>query len=215
MMGPHLLPLDHPLKAQLDAIFSVSRVLENRQTLDEAGFDIIAAMPGSFVIVARHPAMPGYVFKMYLDSEKRSKDGLSHCEWLVRRCIGAAYLRDIIRKQHIRYFTVPDKWLYILPLYPFSTEPAILVATDMQLVSKSRTKKAWKTCITRKHLDELYSIIKHGYGTTHLVRNLPMTRQGTFAFTDTEHPKRPPKLNRVKSYLSEEMQTYWDTIIKN
>jgi len=215
LMAPHLLPLDHPLKPQLDRIFS-SRVTEDKDTLIQAGFSIIASMPGSFVIVARHPSVPGYVFKLYLDSELRNKDNIPNSEWLARRCIGADIIRKLIHKKKIRHFTIPDKWLYVLSRYPLSKgpnpQPVIVVETDMELESEEVTKLAWKSYVTPRHLDELHSIIKHGYGTIGLVRNIPYTKNGTFAFTDTEYPVRKLKLKKVKPYLSEEMQEYWSTL---
>jgi len=218
MMTPYLLPLDHPVKTMLDCIFSQSRAIENKQTLIEAGFIIIASMPGSFVIVARHPLIPGYVFKLYLDTEMRSKDGIANCEWLTRRCMGAEKIKRTIRQRKIRHFTVPDKWLYVLPLYPFSNvphpQPVILVASDMEPEGEEVTQLAWKTSIQHRHLDELYAILKHGYGTTGLVRNIPYTKSGKFAFIDTEYPERHHKLKKIKTYLSEEMQGYWDTLIR-
>ncbi len=216
LMAPYLLPLDHPIKSKLDAIFSQSRVTENNETLTEAGFTIIASMPGSFVIVARHPAVPGYVFKLYLDSELRNKDNIPNCEWLARRCIGAEIIRKLIHKKKIRHFTVPDKWLYVLSRYPLSKgpnpQPVIVVETDMELESEQVTELAWKTYVKPEHLDELYSIIKHGYGTIRVVSNIPYTKNGKFAFTDTEYPIRKLKLRKVKRYLSEEMQEYWNTV---
>ena len=217
IMERYLLPLDHPLKSQLDAIFSQFRVLESKHTLQAAGFEIIAAMPGSFVIVAKHPAMPGYVFKMYLDSEERCKDGVPNCLWLARRCAGAQKIRKVISAKKIRHFVVPDKWLYVLPLFPVATgpypQPVILIATDMKLASERLTTRAWKTFVRKKHLDELYAIIRHGYGSVALVRNIPYTLDGKFAFTDTEYPIRKFKFERVKQSLSEDMQRYWDQLI--
>src|SRR5437879_3358110 len=76
MMAPYLLPIEHPFKPRLDAIFSQARIIENASTLVDAGFSIIAGpMPISFIVVARHPEFPGYVFKIYLDSETRSRKG--------------------------------------------------------------------------------------------------------------------------------------------
>jgi hypothetical protein len=217
LMAPYLLPLDHPIKATLDSIFSQSRVTQDKQTLIDAGFSVIASMPGSFVVVARHPAVPGYVFKLYLDSETRCKQGIPNWEWLTRRCIGAEKIRKLIHKKKLRYFTIPDKWLYPLPLN-FSSQgsqaqPVVVVETDMELESEQATELAWKTHITPKHLDELYAILRNGYGTIRLAPNIPYTKNGTFAFTDTEYPERRFKLKRAKLYLSEEMQLYWDQLI--
>src|ERR1043165_7543875 len=64
IIAPFLIPNDHPVKDALDYLFSQSRATENEQSLLDAGFEIIAKMPVSFVIVARHYAVQGYVFKI-------------------------------------------------------------------------------------------------------------------------------------------------------
>lgn len=220
-IAPYLLPIDHPMKPMLDSIFSQSRVIENERTLVDAGFEIIAGpMPYSFIIVARHPMIPGYVFKIYLDSESRSRKNLPHWKWLFYRCTGAEGIRKIIKRKNIRYFLVPDKWLYILPTYPYSSamnlQPIILMETDMEPESAEVTERMWKTGITRDHLDELYSIFKHGHGGPGIVMltdNVPFTKKGKFAFTDTEDPQGGAKLRYVKQFISEEFQEYWDSLI--
>ncbi|MBS0655964.1 MAG: hypothetical protein JSR46_09320, partial [Verrucomicrobia bacterium] len=146
IMAPYLLPLDHPAKPILDMIFSQARVTESKKTLENAGFEIIASMKVSFITVARHPALPGLVFKIYLDTEKRRREELHQVEWLIKRCVNAEKIRTFIAKKKINYFTVPDKWLYILPERPVSRElnpqPLIVVETDMQLVSHGDTELA-------------------------------------------------------------------------
>ncbi|MES2344617.1 MAG: hypothetical protein V4494_01575 [Chlamydiota bacterium] len=215
-ISPYLLPSDHPIKPTLDLIFAAPGVLKNEETLLNQGFNVITT-GGSYVTIARHPAVPGYVFKLYYDEETRIKDNTPHWEWLVRRCIGAEKIRKVIKKKKCHYLTVPDKWLYLLPQESsenFSSQPILLIATDMEIENEHITKKAWKYLITFQHLDELYAIIKHGYGTVGLVRNIPYTKNKVFAFTDTEYPVRPLKLERVYPYLSKEMQRYWDTLIR-
>ncbi len=216
LMVEHLLPLDHPLKTQLDRLFTRSRVTHNEEALKNAGFSIIASMPGSFVIVARHQELPGYVLKLYLDSETRTKEGIPNCVWLAKRCIGAKIIREVINKKKLKHFTVPDKWLYILPPTPLATgpipQPVLVIETDMKLVDELESKHAWQTVITPEHLNELHTIIKHGYGSIRVAENIPYTKQGTFAFTDTEYPKRKLKMKRVSPYLSEELQPYWKQI---
>lgn len=221
-LSPYLLPLNHPIKSALDRIFSQSRVIENERTLLDAGFSVIAGpMPLSFVIVARHPMIPGYVIKLYLDSETRQRKDVPHWRWLMRRCEGARGIRKIIKKKKIRYFSVPDKWLYILPVYPYSSvltpQPVVLVETDMQPESFEVTERMWATAIKRKHLDELYSILRQGYGghgTIFLTNNVPYTKLGKFAFTDTEDPQKEGlPLKHIKKYLSKEMQEYWESLI--
>jgi hypothetical protein len=220
-IAPYLLPLDHPMKPTLDSIFSQSRVVQDQKTLTDAGFQIIAGpMPRSFVIVARHPQVPGFVFKIYLDSEERCREENPHWKSLAKRCAGAFGIRQIITRNNIRHFSVPDKWLYILPLHPFSNvqnlEPIVLMETDMQLESYEVTKQMWKTGITEEYLDELYFILKQGFGghgTACLSVNVPFTKQGKFAFTDTESSRAELRLKNIKKYLSKDMEQYWDGLI--
>ncbi len=219
---PYLLPLDHPAKAALDGIFSQSRALENEKSLLDAGFNVIAGpMPFSFAIVAKHPSIPGYVFKLYLDTETRCRKDIPNWVWLTQRCAGARGIKKVIKRNHIRLFTVPDKWLYVVPAYTMPTGPSpqhvILVATDMEPENEEVSREMWKTKITRKHLDELYLILKSGYGghgVLGLPNNVPYTKQGKFAFTDTEDPRTKFHLeNHVKKYLSNEMRRYWDSLV--
>ena len=221
-MFDYLIPIGHPIKAKLDSIFSQSRVLENERTLVEAGFEVLVPpLANSYIIVARHPEIPGYVFKLHLDSENRSRKQLPHWIWLVRRCAEAKKIRKIIKRKNIRYFVVPHKWLFVPPVYPYSSalnpQVVIVVETDMQLVSEEETRNKWKKGIKSKHLDELYSIIKHGYGgvsVLYLVENLPLTKNNKFAFIDTEGPQSDHlEFEFIKRYLSKEMQKYWDSLI--
>jgi len=88
--------------------------------------------------------------------------------------------------------------------------------TEMKVASRETTMRKWKTSVTREHLDELYAILKHGYGgggTAHLVLNVPYIGEGQFAFTDTEDPRSELDLKRVKRFLSKKMQKYWDSLI--
>jgi hypothetical protein len=214
-MAPHLLPLDHPMKGKLDAIFSRSRAIQNQQSLIDAGFIILESGPKSYILLARHPQIPGYLFKLYLDSEQRMHKGVAHWRWLTRRCHGARKIKEVIKKKKLRHFIVPDKWLYILPPFPLSQEPhpqpVILVETYIHLHPDS--ERAWKTRVTPQHLDELYLIYKSGYGSSNMIKNIPYTESGKFAFVDTESPKRKPHLKRTRHFLSKEMQQYWNILI--
>lgn len=215
---PHLLPVTHPAMDILDSLFSQDRVTENLHTFSAAGFEMIDMTSGSFVIVARHPALSGYVLKIYLDSEKRIKKEKPHWEWLLRRCIGAKRIKELIQEKQIKYFVVPDKWIYILPPISFSErtkQPILVIETDMQVQSKEKTIQAWKTQMTPRRLQELFLIFKHGCGSTHVDINVPYTHKGVFAFIDTENPYKGHDLKKVRKYLSKEMQKYWDRLISN
>lgn len=216
-MRPHLIPIFHPSKAILDSLFIYSRVVMNETSLIASGFEVLMTTPHTYVTLARHPLVPGYLFKIYLDSEQRKKDDRPGWEWLLRRCQGAANIRRVIKEEKIKNFLIPDKWLYPLPYLPLSTEskqePVILLVTDMQLVSGKMTRAAWKAA-TKQDLNELHSILSKGYGSAFLTANVPYTQFKKFAFVDTEHPQRNIDLANVIPFLSEEMRPYWYSLIK-
>lgn len=213
-MAPHLLPLDHPMKPILDQIFSSSRVTRNVDTLQQAGFIILRIKHSSFIIVAKHPSVEGYLFKIYPDSEARTRQNKPSWRWLLNRCVGANKIRKILKKHKIKHFVVPDKWIYPLPLFPTdgTQHAVILMVKEMNLVSREKTKEAWRTLATPELLDELYTILKQGCGSNFLSGNIPYTKEGTFAFIDTEYPDRNINLSKIKLYIPEELHSYWDQL---
>lgn len=214
---PYLLPLDHELKPLLDAIFSVGRVLQDEHALTQAGFTIVHSMHSSFIKVVKHPAIPGYLFKLYLDNETRLKGDKPGWWWLTNRCKGAERIREMIKKKNIKHFAVPDKWLYIVPSYFPSAgpivQPVVVVETDMNLESHDMIAWAWQNLASRSVLDELYYILDHGSGSYFLTGNVPYSKSGKFVFIDTEYPKREIKMKKVKQFLNPEMQAYWDHLM--
>lgn len=206
----YLLPQTHPLRGWLDSVFTSSLVLDSEETLRFLGFEILACFSHHATIV-RHPSVSGYIFKMYLNGErKRPRDGITGVEWLLRRCVGADILRKWIQQEKISHFAVPEKWLY--PLSHEERHPVVLIATDMEIASEEETRLAWKTIISEEHLDELYSILGQGYGSINITGNIPYTKNGKFAFVDTEKLRQTHNLARVRPYLSENMRQYWDEL---
>lgn len=206
------LPKDHSIKPVLDTIFS-STVTANGDSFDRAGFITLAITHASYLRVAVHPALPGYIFKIALEDETRQKKGRASWEWLLDRCKGAENIRKLIAKEKIVHFVVPDKWLYRLP-YP-SKQQVILIATDMNLTGHRDNVDAWKNKITKKHLRELHTILSHGYASAYVLANIPYTKNGTFACIDTEYVKRKVKCQQVNQFLSPEMSLYWDKLLKS
>lgn len=216
---PHLIPFDHPAKHFLDSLFFQMNFLENEQTFDQAGFTKITK--NTSCLVARHPCLEGYIFKMYLFPENERKRKLPTWEVLVARCEGAASIRKLIREEQIENFLVPDKWVYPVPFSFFQDLPPeqekhflIVVAQEIEIANAEESKEAWKTTITPKHLDEFYRIFTHGYGSTFLYENVPYAWKGKFAFIDTEYPVRIMDGQRIKKYLSDEMSEYWEMLIQ-
>lgn len=213
----YLIPVNHPAKPVLDALFLQSRVIESEETLLAAGFTILFSQESSFVKVVSHPLLPGYLLKLYLDNETRLKDGRPGWEWLKDRCKGAKKIRKFIKEKKLKHFVVPDKFIYILPSSIGTSgpihQPFVIIVTDMQLVSHEENKWAWMNLATKEVLDELYKVLHKGYGSRFLTGNVPYTKRGKFAFIDTEYPKRHVSLEKAKPYLNPEMQRYWDSLI--
>lgn len=219
---PYMIPVNHPMRKQMDQIFA-NRPTLNLQTYRAAGFiDVGGKRPRSFVQISRHPSLPGYLVKAYLDTETRNKKDKESWTWLVNRCKGARQIKEVIRKKKFRYFRVADKWIYPLPAHPAPPETkeyqqhlAVLLVTDMNLVSKEENLTAWFHFLSENQLDELYTILSYGKGSSYRPDNITYSRNGYFAFIDTEYPDRKPNFDYVRTYLRPEMKRYWDKIVKN
>lgn len=213
---PFLLSDAHPIKPLIDAIFLDKRVTKDEKTFAKAGFQTIAVTERSFIRVAKHPWVPGYLFKVALDSETRNKRDKPEWHWFLQRCIGAKKIRTIIRDNQFQYFKAPHKWIYPLPL---ETKPenshraVVLIVEDMGIVSKEDSKWAWGHKITRAHLNELFVIIRDGKGSSYRYSNIPYTRSGLFAFIDTEYPNAKPDFERIRHALAPKMAAYWDDLV--
>lgn len=204
----YVLPVDHPCSSVLDSFFSCSGILRSEKDLEKKGF-IIICRRSSGLIVARHWALPGYLIKLYLKSCRKSKEEI--LERLVNRCRGAENIRNLIERERLCYFTVPDKWVYFTPC---KEKIPILIVTDMDIVSRKQSIHAWKNFITYASLEELYCIISHGYASSALPTNIPYTRSGLFACIDTEDPIREPRFENVKKHICPKMAAYWDELVR-
>jgi hypothetical protein len=205
---------NHPAKSALDALFRSSRATETEALFEAAGFRTLFRQERSFIRVASHQLVPGYILKLYLDSEQRQKHNRPGWQWLIRRCEGAARIRRTIQQQGIRHFRVPNKWLYPLPArsHPLS-EPFLLLVEDMGLVSRKENTEAWKTLITPEHLKELYIIIREAGGGSYRPANIWLMKQGEFAFIDTEYPQQKFDYQSISGYLSSAGCKYWTTLV--
>jgi uncharacterized protein YozE (UPF0346 family) len=214
-MKRYILRENHPAKGALDAIFVSTRATKDEATFQTSGFITLYAKSRSFVRVVRHPSIPGYLLKVYLDSEQRQKRNRTGWERLVLRCEGAEKIRRIIQKEKIKHFQVPGKWLYALPPHPGCTsieQPFLLLVEEMDLVSSGENRAAWKTVITREYLNELYLVITKAGGSSYRPDNIWLTKYGKFAFIDTEYPRQKFDYHSIAPYLSEEMRSYWATL---
>lgn len=213
---PYLLPSNHPIKPCLDAIFNNQRATLDGDTFSSAGFMSKFIQPRSFIRVASHPSIPGYLVKVYLDDELRIKKNIPGWKWLTNRAKNAKTIRRYIKQNNCKYFIAPNKWIYPLPANPtppvsdaYARKNEILVVEDMNLVPEDENLDAWKTIITKEHLVELYGIITNASGSSYRADNVAYTTCGKFAFIDTEYAHKDPNFNTIHHYLSPEMGDFW------
>lgn len=218
-MAPFVIPDTHPMKNQLNRIFLGRRPTLNERTFVEAGFITMHVQPRSYIRVAKHPLLPGYLLKVYLDSVTTQKKNKPDYYWFVRRCEGAMRIRRSIRKHRFTHFKVARKYIYPLPISPFPGKGAayqqktvVLLVDNMRITSKQESREAWRTKMTKAHLEELYVIIKESGGDSYRPDNIAYTRDGFFAFIDTEYPHTKPDFSKIRNYLSLEMARYWDVL---
>lgn len=214
--APYIMADNHPMRKAMDELFSQARVTQNEASLVKAGFTILHRQPRSCIRVVSHPKLPGYLVKLILDEEVRLKEGKPEWFWFSKRCQLANKIREVIHANNIKHFTVPKKCLYPLPVYP---EPVlnpgqprkivVLLVEDMKITSNSKNLVAWKNAIKKEHLDELYLIIKNVGGSSYRADNIPLTKNGIFAFIDTEYPDIPSNYSKIDPFLSKKMRTYW------
>lgn len=218
---PYLLPQDHPVKPLLDAIFYRTRAIFNLDTLVEAGF--VKTKPRKFtkLVVTTHPAIPGYVFKLYLDAQRYYKDKPEHYYWILR-VQGAQKVRDAIQNYGLeKLFAVPKKWIYELPKEPkppngYLNKLYILVEEDMHILSKEDNKKTWASnYVTHDLLFHLFRLLKEiGLSDSAKPDNIPFSVDGRIAFIDTQtFGKSKVRYEKLTPFLSESNRHYWKGLI--
>jgi hypothetical protein len=212
----YLLPSNHPIKPMLDAIFSVSRVTSSKETLQQAGFKIATKEHYSHTVIARHPKVPGYIFKLYTDDQTWIDDE----EKLMQRIQGALLAQEIIGKHGWEaYFKVPQKLLYRLPksLNP-EGKRFILIAEDLHIHSKNTNLDKWSSKqVKGEKLDALYTFLTEGgFADSIYPFNLPFTHDGKWAVIDTEkYYAWPINYHLLTIYLHYNMQVHWEHLIDN
>ena len=208
------LPKNHPVHRKLDRLFAHSRPLLSLEALIQAGF--VKAKPRKFthLIVTRHPAMPGYIFKLYLDPQRYPKGESEDVAWR-QRIAGAEKIRKMIRKNNWeRVFKVPRKWIYTTPKthldkdYPCKL--TLLVEEDMDLASSKKNRLLWKA-ISPKRLHQLQQILQTiGLRDCAKPDNIPFSRDGKIAFIDTQsRGEESVAYKKLLPYLRPPMKVYW------
>lgn len=216
---PYLLPKEHRASNALHAIFSEKGVLASIGSMQAAGFVILLYRERGGLILAKHPLLKNFLVKAYLDTA-------THVEWTrwVRRVKGRDRIRQFLNDNpcYRKYFKVPKKWIYRIPLTSRgdATEASVpreyvLLVEEMHLVDKETNLQMYKK-IRRKALDGLYLIIDQtGFSDGHL-GNLPFSGDGKIAFIDTEFTNTwPVHFEWLTPWFSSHNQRYWEALIEN
>lgn len=210
---PYMLPLSHPLKPILDRIFCSGTVLDDEEHVAQAGFIVLQTRPRNPIRIALHPAVDGYLFKLFLNSEVPSYQRPLLQEGFIRRCIAAEIIRNLIHTHSMRYFSVPDKWLYETPVSPTTGKSSlVLVVTKMNILSHSKNRQAWHRNVNSRVLKELFILLNRSPISQRFLSNLPYTEEGKFSFIDTE--RHNCSLKKISRFLSKRMQKRWNHMLE-
>ncbi|MGA8164173.1 MAG: hypothetical protein WB791_03995 [Waddliaceae bacterium] len=220
---PYFLPEDHPIKGHLDEIFSQARVILSIPSMEKAEFLHPKPRKWTHLIVTKHPDIPGYIFKVYLDAQRYHKKKPEYVHWL-ERIQGASKIQNEIDRRHWQHlFKVPKKWIYPLPLHPsppkeFIRKDFILVEEDMNIYDEGENYQKWKSSwITVEKLEALYTLLeKLGLHDCPKPDNIPFSKDGKIAFVDTQTLNKWPVLyHKLTPYLSPSLKFYWKNLLRS
>lgn len=219
-----LIPEDHPIKNELDQIFTSSRAFETHATMKSAGFSPAKPQKFTQLIFTSHPNIKGYVIKAYLDNQKYFEQRPEFYYW-VKRIKGANLIRQYIEfNNYSHLLKVPRKWIYLLPDEPspnpkYLRKNFILVEEDMDIYGDAGNKRIWKSSlVTKELLNALYkTAMDLGlYDSLHPLNNCPFSKDGRVAFVDTQRfYEARVKFYNLTPYLSPTMRQHWLKLTKN
>lgn len=219
---PYLIPDDHPIKSRLDEIFSQQRAVLNLKSMRKAGFKNPQTQKWSKIVVAKHPALRGFLIKTYLDSQEYYKNRPEYSYWIMR-IQGAHKIRNMIESNgwgHL--FKVPKKWIYVLPEFPappkeYLRKNFVLVEEDMNILCAKANRKFWKSKVSEEHLKGVYSILEEeGFSDCAKIDNIPFAKDGRIAFIDTQrHGEWPVPYAKLNRSLPRHKKAFWKQLTKN
>lgn len=219
-VNPYLLPENnHGIKNFLDRICSQIRILSSTEALEKAGFKIIFQQAKRGLVVAKHPKLPGYLLKMYLDSSTRTEWPL----WILR-AKGSRLIQELLNKHNYNGFMkVPQKWIYPVssfgrPVADENTFPKdfILIVQDMKLVTEKYNLYCYKNMMTFTQLNALYTMIQEGGLSDSHIKNIPFSSDQKIAFIDTEYVNNwPVHHDWLTKHFSPAHQSHWLKLMGN
>ena len=217
-LKPHFLPVSHPVKKKLDKLFNNKRVTLSEESFTAAGFSITRRNRPLSAVVTGHKELKGFIVKVYLDSQ------IAMPEWhmWLKRIRGIEVIRACLKKHGYTQFALPKKWIYPLPTEPspplnslYNRKNFILVEEDMKILNRKENKRYYKHKMNHRLLTALFTVMMECQLTDcTYIGNIPFTKKRKIAFVDTElFFNGIPNFNKLKKYLSLEMQLHLDQLI--
>lgn len=218
-INAYRIPEGHPAKQKLDQICSSARVFANLDAMRAAGFANAKPQHHTRIIVTRHPDLPGYVIKAYLDDQAYHSEQPEYYYWL-KRVEGSRRIQKTIDENNFGHLLkVPRKWIYQLPENPAAQEGTlakhfILVEDDMNIVGRKKNIRMWRRCATEELLYALKVVmLKDRFHDCAKPANCPFSVDGRVALVDTQSfDKSHVKFFKLNKALSQPMQQFWFSI---
>lgn len=205
----------HPLKKKLDKIFKKRRATASIEELNESDFYVLSWAGDKHPIVARHPALRGYVIKLFVDTQNVG-NGYEH---FARRVRNAREIACYIEENGFgNFFKTPEKWLYKIKDADEETQVAyLLIAKDVKPLSPNKNKQKWKRRnFGQVRLESVFEIIDTlGLFDSVYIDNIPFCEDGKIAIIDTEHlGKWPVNFSKLTPVFHPSLQIKWLKLIE-
>jgi len=197
----HIVAFDDPASIDVEALFRDGDMFESREAWSAAGFALIERSSDGKIMVARHPAVRGLLFKKYANTVGLSDQRENYAS----RVEGSRRLRSFVDAHHLSRVVVPRKWLLDLPRrFSRKATAHVLVVEQLDLRSDAQTKEAYRD-IEPAVLADLCVVLYHFRGMDSIAKNLPFVADGRIGLVDTEHWDRSsskPYLHHVGGHMS-------------
>lgn len=212
-LQPYFLPEDHPIKAQLDEIFTF-RATRDVSSMIKAGFENVHIRRYTKLTACKHPRLNGYLVKVFLDTIHKKKPDYHY--W-AKRIEGAKAIRKYIEKHQLGHiFKVPNKWLYPLPFSIGQKRHFALIVEDMHILDDVESERRWGgQDITHFQLKSLFDLVTAlGFWDCTKPENIPFSVDGRIAFVDTENRySQNIRYHKLTPLLSSKNRVYWQKLV--
>lgn len=207
------LPEDHPIKENLDAIFSKGRPTFDEKSMRKAGFAGVHVRHYTKLVACKHPLLPGFLVKTFLDTIEKNQP--EHHYWM-KRIAGANVIRNYITAHELdHFFKVPQKWIYPLP--PSGNDRNfVLIVEDMGILNEQDNEMRWGSDhVSQELLEELFHLVTElGFWDCTKPENIPFCQDGKVAFVDTENRySQKVRYHKLTPLLNPGNREFWKCLI--